>query len=143
APAAGRATRALASAFASCKDYEHGYYAAYRHMREEDLDLVVFLGDYIYEATWGSTLVRRHSPAGESRSLADYRIRHAQYKTDPDLQAMHAAVPWLCTWDDHEVSNDYADDRSERLEPHFLARRGGAHHARLQHMALPPRTAAC
>jgi len=141
APAAGTAPRSLALAFASCQDYEHGYYAAYRHMREEDLDLVVFLGDYIYEDTWGSALVRRHAPAGESRTLADYRIRHAQYKTDPDLQAMHAALPWICTWDDHEVSNDYADDRSERLEPDFLARRAAAYQAYFEHMPLPPRMA--
>ena len=141
APAAGTTPRALAFAFASCQYYEHGYYAAYRHMREEDLDLVVFLGDYIYEDTWGSTLVRRHAPAGESRTLADYRIRHAQYKTDPDLQAMHAAAPWLCTWDDHEVSNDYADDQSERLEPDFLARRAAAYQAYFEHMPLPARMA--
>jgi alkaline phosphatase D len=110
-------------------------------MREEELDLVIFLGDYIYEATWGSTLVRRHAPAGESLTLADYRIRHAQYKTDPDLQAMHAAALWLCTWDDHEMSNDYADDQSERLEPNFLARRAAGYQAYFEHMPLPARMA--
>ncbi|HTY17239.1 MAG TPA: alkaline phosphatase D family protein [Myxococcota bacterium] len=141
APAPDSTPRSLALAFASCQDYEHGYYAAYRHMRDEDLDLVAFLGDYIYESTWGSTLVRRHAPAGESRSLAEYRVRHAQYKTDPDLQAIHAATPWICTWDDHEVSNDYADDQSERLEPAFLARRAAAYQAYFEHMPLPVRMA--
>ena len=139
APAAGSTPRSLALAFASCQHYEHGYYAAYRHMREENLDLVVFLGDYIYEATWGSVLLRRHAPSSESRDLASYRIRHAQYKTDPDLQAMHAAAPWLCIWDDHEVSNDYADDQSEKLEPDFLARRAAAYQAYYEHMPLPAR----
>jgi len=141
APPLASTPRALALAFASCQHYEHGYYAGYRHMREEDLDLVVFLGDYIYESTWGSQLVRRHAPKGESRSLDEYRVRHAQYKTDLDLQAMHAAAPWLCIWDDHEVSNDYADDQSERLEGDFLARRAAAYQAYFEHMPLPPRMA--
>jgi alkaline phosphatase D len=141
APPADATPHALAFAFASCQDYEHGYYAAWRHMRDEPLDLVVFLGDYIYEETWGSHLVRRHAPAGEARTLSDYRIRHAQYKTDPDLQAIHAAAPWICTWDDHEVSNDYANDQSQRLEPSFLERRAAAYQAYFEHMPLPPRMA--
>lgn len=141
APEAGSAPPFLTFAFASCQEFEHGYYAAYRHMREEHPDLVVFLGDYIYEDTWGSHLVRHHVPAGECRTLSDYRIRHAQYKTDPDLQAMHAAAPWIVTWDDHEVSNDYANDRSERLEPGFLARRAAAYRAYFEHMPVPTRMA--
>ena len=106
-------------------------------MAEGNLDLVVFLGDYIYEGTWGTTLVRRHAPPGDCVTLADYRIRHAQYKSDRDLQRMHAAAPWLCTWDDHEVSNDYAADQSEFLDPHFLLRRAAAYQAYFEHMPLP------
>jgi len=139
APAVGSTPGSLAFAFASCQQYEQGYYAAYRHMREEDPDLVVFLGDYIYEAGSGRHLVRRHAPGRACKTLADYRIRHAQYKTDLDLQAMHAAAPWICTWDDHEVSNDYANDRSEGLSPDFLERRAAAYQAYYEHMPLPPR----
>ena len=85
-------------------------------MAGDNLDLLVFLGDYIYESSWGRDHVRHHG-APEPFTLEDYRIRHALYKTDADLQASHAACPWILTWDDHEVSNDYADDRSEQAAP--------------------------
>ena len=122
-------------AFASCQQYEQGYYAAHRHMAEEDLDLVVFLGDYIYESSWGKNHVRKHE-ASEPFTLEQYRNRYARYKSDPDLQRCHARFPWITTWDDHEVSNDYANDRSEKLDPNFLARRAAAYQAYYEHMPL-------
>ena len=83
----------------------------------------------------GPASVRRHV-GGEARTLADYRNRHAQYKTDPDLQSLHAAVPWLVTWDDHEVDNNYAGTRSESLDPDFRRRRAAAYRAYFEHMPL-------
>jgi alkaline phosphatase D len=137
APAANAGGARLRLAVASCQHYEQGYYAAYRHMLADDLDLVLHVGDYIYESSWGQDHVRKHD-APEPRTLDDYRIRHALYKSDPDLQAAHAAYPWLCTWDDHEVQNDYANDRSERLDDpqRFLQRRAAAYKAYYEHMPL-------
>ena len=137
APAATAPVDRLRFAFSSCQHYEQGFFTPYRHMVAEDLDLVVFLGDYIYE-TSRREAVRRHG-APEPHTLEDYRIRHALYKTDPGLQAAHAAAPWLVTWDDHEVSNDYADDRSAALHPRawFLERRAAAYRAYYEHMPLP------
>jgi alkaline phosphatase D len=137
APAANAPIDRLRFAFASCQQYEQGYYGAYHRMLADDLDLVVFLGDYIYESSWGRDHVRKHG-APEPHTLEDYRIRHALYKTDPDLQAVHAAYPWIMTWDDHEVSNDYADDRSEDNHPRewYLLRRAGAYKAYFEHMPL-------
>jgi alkaline phosphatase D len=135
APEATVQPQRLRFGLASCQQYEQGYFSAYRHLLAEDLDLMVHVGDYIYESSWGSNLVRRHS-AGEPRTLAQYRDRHAQYKTDPDMQLMHAAVPWLVTWDDHEVDNDYADNRAEDLDPDFLTRRAAAYQAYFEHMPL-------
>jgi alkaline phosphatase D len=122
-------------AVASCQHYEQGYFSAYRHMAEDDVDLVVFVGDYIYESSWGDQLVRRHA-GPEPYTLVAYRNRHAQYRTDPDLQRMHALVPWLVTWDDHEVDDDYANDQSEHLDPQFLIRRAAAYQAYYEHMPL-------
>lgn len=136
APAAGAPNDRLRFAFASCQQYEQGYYAAHRHMAAEDLDLVVFLGDYIYESSWGRNHVRKHN-AGETYTLGDYRNRYALYKSDPDLQLNHRAAPWLVTWDDHEVDNDYANDQAEDLDPDFLARRAAAYQAYYEHMPLP------
>lgn len=138
APAAGAAAERMRFAFASCQQYEQGYYAAYRHMAAEDLDLVCHLGDYIYESSWGHNHVRKHE-AGEPHTLDEYRNRHACYKGDPDLQAAHAAFPWLVTWDDHEVSNDYANAQSQTLDPPdlFLKRRAAAYQAYYEHMPLP------
>src|SRR4051812_40618503 len=138
APAPGAATDRLRFAFASCQQYEQGYYAAYRHMAREDLDLVIFLGDYIYESSWGRSHVRKHD-AGEPRTLDEYRRRYALYKGDDDLKLMHAAAPWLVTWDDHEVDNDYANDQGEDLDTAFLVRRAAAYQAYYEHMPLAPR----
>jgi alkaline phosphatase D len=137
APAPGAAVERFRFAFASCQQYEQGYFGAYHRMLADDLDLVVHLGDYIYESSWGHSHVRHHG-APEPHTLDDYRVRHALYKTDPDLQAMHAACPWVVTWDDHEVSNDYADDRSQWAHPRdwFLARRAAAYRAYYEHMPL-------
>jgi len=127
----------LKLAVASCQHYEQGFFNAYRHLAEENLDLMLFVGDYIYENSWGDDLVRRHV-GGLLHTLTDYRARHAQYRLDPDLQHLHATVPWLLTWDDHEVDNDYAGDQSEHLDPAFLARRAAAYQAYFEHMPLPP-----
>ena len=139
APAAGAKPDRLRFAFASCQQYEQGYFSAYRHMLKDELDLVVFLGDYIYESSWGRAHVRGHG-SGEPHTLGEYRARHAVYKSDPDLRAAHAALPWIFTWDDHEVENDYADDRSENLDnpEWFLARRAAAYKAYYEHMPLRP-----
>jgi alkaline phosphatase D len=140
APAAGAAAPRLRFAFASCQQYEQGYFGAYRHIAADAPDLVAFLGDYIYESTWGRDHVRSHA-SPEPYTLEDYRARHALYRSDPDLQAAHAACPWIVTWDDHEVDNDYADDRPEdgMDREAFLERRAAAYRAYYEHMPLPPR----
>jgi alkaline phosphatase D len=138
--APGPRTRAerMRFAFASCQHYEQGFFGAYRHMLADELDLIVFLGDYIYESSWGERPVRKHA-APEPHTLDDYRARYALYKGDPDLREVHAGLPWVSTWDDHEVENDYAADRSEHNDPPewFLARRAGAYKAYYEHMPLP------
>ncbi|HEY6984290.1 alkaline phosphatase D family protein [Reyranella sp.] len=128
----------LKFAFASCQQYEQGYYAALRHMAGEELNAVLFLGDYIYEISWGRNHVRRHG-TGRPTLLFEFRNRYALYKSDPDLQAAHAAHPWIVTWDDHEVANDYADDLSPNdLDPgQFLKIRAAAYQAYWEHMPLP------
>ena len=137
APAADAAPR-LRFAFASCQQYEQGWFTAHRLLAAEDLDLVAFLGDYIYESSWGRDHVRKHG-AGEPYTLAEYRARYALYKADPDLQKSHHAFPWILTWDDHEVDNDYANDRPEDGMPReaFLARRAAAYRAFYEHQPLP------
>ncbi len=142
APEAGRSVAELRFAFASCQQYEHGFYNAYARMAEEDLDLVVHLGDYIYE--YGTNEYR--APGGNVRffkgpeitTLDDYRVRHAQNRTDLDLQAAHAAFAWAVTWDDHEVENNYADEipESGRSPEAFLERRAAAYRAYYEHMPL-------
>ena len=135
APEPGRGDERMKLALASCQQYEQGYYVAHRHLAAEDVDLVLFVGDYIYESTWGRQHVRKHHKS-EPHDLAGYRDRYALYKTDADLQKSHAAAPWVVTWDDHEVDNDYADDRSEDLDPKFLLRRAAAYKAFYEHMPL-------
>jgi alkaline phosphatase D len=127
----------LRFAFASCQHWEWGRYAAYHHMQADDLDLIIHLGDYIYETSARSPQVRQHG-LPEATDLDGYRRRHALYKTDPDLQAAHAACPWLFTWDDHEVANDYAGDHSQRRDDPavFRRRRLAAYQAYYEHMPL-------
>lgn len=138
APAADVMPSSLRLAFASCQHWDFGEYAAHRHIAAEAPDLVAFLGDYIYE--WGQLeLAHPASPrkrVNESVTLSDYRARYAQYKSDPQLQASHRIAPWIVTWDDHEVANDYGNDRDERLNPNFLARRAAAYQAFYEHMPV-------
>ncbi len=138
APAPGARPDRVRIAVASCQKYESGYYTAYRHMLGEELDLVVHTGDYIYEyASRGDDIVRGDG-TGETRTLADYRARYATYRMDPDLQAVHAAYPWLVTWDDHEVANDYSGEQSyEQSGLEFLTRRTAAYRAYYENMPLP------
>jgi alkaline phosphatase D len=128
----------LRLAYASCQHWEHGYYSAYRHMLAENLDAVMFLGDYIYEYS-GSRDAVRPTGQGTALTLDDYRARYALYKSDPDLQRMHQACPWLLTWDDHEVQNDYAGVTQGSRGPQgidFAARRAAAYQAYYEHMPL-------
>lgn len=137
-PAANSAPEKLHFAFASCQDYEDGYFTAYEHMAQEELDLVFHLGDYIYEDAYTPGQVRDNF-GHEPMSLDDYRIRHALYKCDRQLQTMHAHCPWMVTWDDHEVANDYAGEFSEEpvVDPvKFLARRAAAYQAYYEMMPL-------
>jgi len=138
-PPAGAAGGRLRFAFASCQKYEVGYYTAYEHMAREDLDLVVHLGDYIYEKGDDDTAVRRHNTP-EIFTLDDYRARYAVYKSDPALQAAHAMAPWIVTWDDHEVSNNYANSIPEFPEKisteAFMRRRAAGYQAYFEHMPL-------
>jgi alkaline phosphatase D len=127
----------LKFAFASCQHYETGYFTAYRHMAQEDLDVVVHLGDYIYEGAARDDRPRKHD-GPEPMTLSAYRNRHALYRLDPELQRVHALFPWILTWDDHEVENNYANDISEDNVPRqdFLERRAGAYQAYYEHMPL-------
>lgn len=141
-PASSASVDSLRFAFASCQNYEMGYFTALRHMAGERLDLVFHLGDYIYEGQGSSRGPRRHV-GGEITSLDDYRRRYALYKADVDLQEAHAACPWIVTWDDHEVDNNYAGAVSERDDPteSFLTRRAAAYQAYYEHMPLRARSA--
>jgi alkaline phosphatase D len=137
APDAPRAP--LRFALASCQHYEHGYFGAYAHMRADDPELVLFVGDYIYEGGPNTSRFRPH-PFPSARTLFDYRLRHALYRRDPQLQKMHAHCPWLVTWDDHEVSNDYARDTGEDPLVDGHARRLAAYQAYYEHLPLPVST---
>ncbi|MBW4523010.1 MAG: alkaline phosphatase D family protein [Scytolyngbya sp. HA4215-MV1] len=127
----------LRFAFASCQNYEHGYYTAYRDMAKQDLDFVVHLGDYIYEGGATPGRPRQHN-GSECISLEQYRDRYALYKTDLDLQAAHAAFAWIVTWDDHEVANNYANltTQNPRDQATFAQRRANAYQAYYEHMPL-------
>jgi len=124
-------------AFASCQHYETGFYAAYRHMSDEDLDLVIHLGDYIYEGRPVDGRVRKHN-SPEIKSLDDYRNRYALYKSDPLLRRAHESFPWALVWDDHEVDNNYAGLIAEDNAPveEFAARRARAYQVYYEHMPL-------
>jgi len=136
-PAAGAAVEKLRIAYGSCQKWESGYYAAHAHLVEDDPDLVVFLGDYIYEKAAAKGALRPH-PATDATDLATYRQRYAWYKADPNLQAAHAIAPWVVMWDDHEVSNDYGDDQDRSNPPpaQFLLRRAAAYQAYYENMPL-------
>ena len=137
-PAAGAAVARLRLAYASCQRWEHGHFAAWRHLCEDQPDLVLFLGDYIYEYPGAANAVR-HVDGQWVLSLDDYRRRYALYRSDPALQAAHAACPWLFTWDDHEVQNDHAGTQPGDSGPpveDFLARRAAAYQAWYEHMPV-------
>jgi alkaline phosphatase D len=140
APKLDAANARLRVAVASCQQYEHGYFVGYRHMLDDELDLVVHVGDYIYESSWGTQRIRHHD-APEIFMLDDYRARYALYRGEKELQDAHAACPWMVTWDDHEVENDYAGGTSEEDDPPewFAARRAAAYRAYFEHMPLPRR----
>ena len=127
----------LRIAYGSCQKYEAGYWSAYDALVADAPDLVLFLGDYIYEGATGKNTVRPHPPV-EAHDLATYRTRYGLYKSDPKLQAAHAAAPWMVIWDDHEVDNDYGldQDRSNPDPALFLSRRAAAYQAYYEHMPL-------
>jgi alkaline phosphatase D len=141
APAQDALPRRLRFGVVSCSNWQAGYFSAYRHLAARgDLDAVLHLGDYVYEYGPGeygygpdNVDVRPHAPRHEMLSLADYRRRHGQYKTDPDLQALHAAAPWVVTWDDHESANDAyrrgAENHTPGTEGQWRARRAAAYRA--------------
>lgn len=138
--------------FCSCAEYENGRFAAYRAMAGADLDFAVHLGDYIYEQSYEHFRSRGQAPTirrliydrfGQNdepikiKTLAQYRRRYAEYKSDPDLQEAHRMTPWIVTWDDHEVDNDYAADKPENSqEPGFAQRVMAAYRAYFENMPL-------
>nr|WP_245721333.1 alkaline phosphatase D family protein [Nocardia pseudovaccinii] len=146
APATSAAIDRLRFGVVSCSNWEAGYFGAYRHLADRtDLDAIVHLGDYIYEYGRGkyggrSGAVRPHEPADEIVTLADYRIRHAQYKTDPDLLALHARVPFICTWDDHEFADNAwsggANNHDPAAEGDWQQRRAASARAYLDWMPV-------
>ena len=141
APALHSQVEKLNFAFASCQNWPTGYYTAYQHMAKDDLDLVIHLGDYIYEGTHNSNGVRPiEKDFPEIYTIDDYRNRYALYKLDSDLQAAHANFPWLVTLDDHEVDNNWAgdvpQDPAKQSEEDFLKRRAIAFQAYYEHMPL-------
>jgi len=127
----------LRLALTSCQHWEHGFFAAYADLVRQSPDLVLQVGDYIYEKSFGAGPDVRRFPSGDPVSLAAYRARHALYKTDPHLQAAHAAAAWLVSPDDHEVENDYAGAHSALSDTEvFLRRRAAAYQAYLEHMPI-------
>lgn len=147
APASAEAVERLRFGVVSCSNYEAGYFSAYRHLAaRDDLDLVLHLGDYIYEYGKGGYatdgLERFHDPEHEIVTLADYRQRHALYKTDPDLAALHARYAFVTTIDDHEITNNAWADGAENHQPgdegDYAARKGAAMQAYLEWMPVRP-----
>lgn len=145
APALEDHVERLRMAVASCQHYEAGFFAVHREIAASDVDLVLFLGDYIYETEQPSFIaVRQHPHEFPDKvaqyTLSDYRVHHASYKLDADLRASHAAHPWLMVWDDHEVVNDYAG--RESLEPRdqqvFVQLRAMAYQAYFEHLPVSP-----
>ncbi|MFF7810737.1 alkaline phosphatase D family protein [Streptomyces sp. NPDC007945] len=146
APAPWARPAALRLGAVSCQAYHDGYFTAHRHLADEDLDVVLHLGDYLYEyavdATGGArAYTDRTLPAvfnRETITLEDYRLRYGLYKNDPDLRAAHAAHPFVVTWDDHETENNYAGGTPENSVPpeEFLLRRAAAYRAYWEHQPL-------
>jgi alkaline phosphatase D len=153
APAPWARPSSLRLAVANCQDFQNGYYPAYAGLADEGADVVLHLGDYIYEYDAHSAFPDRNHSATQTpgldqlRTLADYRARHAQYKGDASLQAAHASAPWIVTWDDHETENNYAGlvdengDTGARLQTvaEFAAQRAAAYQAYWEHMPIRAR----
>ncbi|MFE4975995.1 alkaline phosphatase D family protein [Kitasatospora sp. NPDC056651] len=145
-PPRGKKLDTARIAFVSCQAYEDGYFTAFRHLAGEDVDAVFHVGDYIYEygidAVGGDRKYTDRTLPGyfnhETTTLEDYRLRYSLYKTDPDLQAAHAAHPWYVTWDDHEVENNYAAGIPEKNQDPapFVARRAAAYRAYWENQPL-------
>lgn len=130
----------MSFAFASCQDWSSGYYSALKHLAEEDVDLVLHLGDYVYEGGIPADGGYRKTPVPEvlrkaPRDLARWRMQYALYKSDPDLQSAHARFPWMVTWDDHEVQNDYANHQSQ-YEGDITELRAAAYQAWYEHQPV-------
>ena len=145
APAPGADVDRLYFGSCGCSHFEAGYFTAYRHMADEAFDFIYHCGDYIYEAGLGGKKQKkwvRHHQAGEPYTLVDYRNRYALYKSDPDLKAAHASAPFIVSWDDHEVDNDWAADFDQDGTPPelFLLRRAAAYQAYYEHMPLRRRS---
>lgn len=146
APAAGTAMARARFGVLGCQAYEQGFYTAHRKAAEERLDFVYCYGDYIYEGrgsrtyngSGGTSENPRQHFGGEIYALDDYRRRYAQYKMDTDLQASHAATAWYCTWDDHEIDNNWvaALDQDGTPPEVFLLRRQAAAQAYYENMPL-------
>ncbi|MFB6630429.1 alkaline phosphatase D family protein [Streptomyces sp. NPDC056362] len=146
APAADAAAPGVRFGVVSCANWESGYFSAYRHLAARgDLDAVLHLGDYVYEYATGTYpeakyVVRQHEPRHEIVSLADYRTRHGKYKTDADLQALHAAHPVIAIWDDHEFANDAwsggAENHTPGAEGEWAARVAAAKQAYFEWMPV-------
>ena len=141
APAEGAAVDRLRFGVCGCGHYETGYFTAYGRLAEEQFDFVFHTGDYIYEGrdSGGRNPAQQRRHHGqEIYTLVDYRNRYAQYKSDPDFMAAHLSAPFIVTWDDHEVDNDYAGDRDENDTPPevFLLRRAAAYQAYYETMPL-------
>lgn len=135
-PAAG-SVQALSMIVLSCTHYEGGYFTAYRHAAAEAPDLVLELGDYIYEGRGVDGRTRKH-PGPMCVTLADYRRRYALYKNEAETQELHAAAPWIVTWDDHEVQDNWAAEYPKRGVPsdEFEERRAAAARAYYENMPL-------
>ncbi len=146
APAPGAGVASVTAGVVSCANWQAGAFAAYRHLAErDDLDVVLHLGDYLYEYAPGEyqardVVVRPHDPPVETTLLEHYRRRHAQYKTDPDLQRLHARTPFVVTWDDHESANDAwsggAENHDESTEGTWSDRRAAATRAYAEWMPV-------
>jgi alkaline phosphatase D len=137
APAMNARNERMNFAFASCQHYETGYYTAYQYLAQDDLDLVLHLGDYIYEGAPAKDRPRAHN-SPEIKTVDDYRNRYALYKSDPLLQRAHANFPWAVVWDDHEVDNNYAGLTPEdnQTPEEFARRRALAYQVYYEHMPL-------
>jgi alkaline phosphatase D len=137
APARGDSRDPLRFLFASCQNWQGGLWPLWAHAPADDPDVVLHLGDYIYEGGPSSSAIRQNT-SPEVRTLDAYRNRYGQYKGDPALQAAHAACPWIVTWDDHEVENNYAGLVPEipAEAPDFPARRAAAYQAWWEHQPV-------